>query len=1661
MPNPGSQSEPRAAACPAVAGAFRAFAVTVLLAGTPALAAPQVEWIARYAGSVRNSAQPVAMVVDSSTGRVFVTGNVWGPTPYRDILTLCFDADGSVAWMRTFDGAGHGDDFAATIQLSPSGAVYVAGTTASGGGTYDYVTLKYSAAGELLWEATFDGATGLNDLAAALGVSQEGGDGEMVYVTGTSDAPALEGTVATVKYFGASGAEIWRRALGGEGLVHRAVALTVDDQHSADPVEGAIYIAAKHRPPGLLAHVVRTFAYDFSGDLLGEYECCFQIADYWSSPDSLVADPPQGAAYLASILGGEEESKDLLLLRLDPRLAAGWAVIPSSSPDWPFLDDHQQPVDLAIALEEEALYLALHLREDWQDAPATRVSFGVAKFSTDGERLWENRFRVPHPGELGDLDDFVSEPTKLATGPGESLYVTGTSDWSGKPDARGLTTAAFDGEDGSLLWSSTFETARDDWGVDVAVDVDQNRVYVAGETSGGGEPSVVQLLRYDPATGSEVWSAINPPLPRVDRLASDRSFAHATAVAADGSTLLTGSTEGGGHDREILTVKLAPNGAVEWARTFGSALPGDEEAYALALDGDGNVFVAGTVTSAGGDLDFVTVKYDSSGVELWARTYAGAGEGLDSPNAIAADGAGGVYVTGGSLGATGGTNYATLKYDGDGNLEWEALHDGAAGGPDTAYAIGLDEESGAIYVTGSAETVFGGSDFTTVKYSADGEPLWVRILGGDGFDLPYAVAVDGAGNVVVAGYAVGPSGTADYLVIQYDPLGEPLWVRTYDGDGGGADFAFDLAIGPLDEVVVTGASLGSSGGANYVTVKYQTDGTLSWVRSHDGAGGIDLANAVAIGPLGEVYVTGQSTNAFGNLDFATVKYDAAGNALWVESFGGGGSDRAFDAVAAPGGAVVVAGTSSAPDGTPDIVAIRYAEPDVTAPFGTILLSTEPLQGVWANAASVEAVWTGAQDELGGSGLAGYSLLFDHLPVSVPDAEIDLPQGEDPHEVVTPLAEANDWYLHLAACDLAGNCSAPIHAGPFQLDRTAPTPTGAILSPSHDGGPSSVTTIETSWGAASDALAGVGGYDIRFDSSAATPCDGTPDIDATVTETSHAVPADGAYHLHVCAIDRAGNPGPVAHGGPWIVDTTPPAGLSAGSSSHALAAWSNDPTVDFELAGASDTNGVAGYSFLFDESPTSDPDLSIDTASPVLTVEAASDGDAWYLHVRACDVAGNCGESVHLGPFWIDTTPPEPPAALTSPSHEIDTPSNEPVVQALWSPASDQGSGVAGYAWLFAPSDIWECDEALDNDAADLSATSAALGTGDWWFHLCAVDAAGNWGPEASLGPFAIDVTPPHIVSVGSVARTSADAVLPGATLWLPITQLLVRFDEPMDPDTVELLASYRLVGTGANGAIETTSCAAAEGDDAPVVLDWAIYDALAATGIVGLQSRVPLAAGSYRLLACSGLTDGVGNGLDGDADGVAGGPFTLDFAVGASDLFVNPNFDGDLATWELTGTLGALFLHSTSDTDEQPSSGSAIWTAEPAAFASVALSQCVPLPLESAYGVRARLRVAGSASSPRVRFAASYFAAPGCSGALSTIETKLVHVGPTAGSWIERSARFTPPAGAAAARFEISVDGEVGTPHTVELDRLWVDPAYLFADDFESGDGGGWGALLP
>ncbi|MGZ6059329.1 MAG: SBBP repeat-containing protein, partial [Myxococcaceae bacterium] len=323
-------------------------------------------------------------------------------------------------------------------------------------------------------------------------------------------------------------------------------------------------------------------------------------------------------------------------------------------------------------------------------------------------------------------------------------------------------------------------------------------------------------------------------------------------------------------------------GVAPWTRQIGS--PSYDEARAVRVDAQGNVFAVG-YTKGGldgntltGITDLFAVKYAPSGARLWTRQLGLAGT-FTSGLAAAVDGAGNLYVAGECGGAldgntsNGSSDIVLVKYDPAGTKLWTHQYGTAA--DDHVGGVAIDA-TGNVYLSAWTQGSFGGmptagaEDIVVLKLDSTGNVQWIRDTGSPGTDEPTSVAVDGNGNVLVAGYTTGVlagpgnAGMFDLFVAKFDPAGTYLWARQLGTPG--IDVATAVAADASGNVYVTGYTYGSldghpnQGSIDGFVLKYDPSGVKQWSVLL-GTPGDDFGLGITVDASGSPYVVGRTSGA--------------------------------------------------------------------------------------------------------------------------------------------------------------------------------------------------------------------------------------------------------------------------------------------------------------------------------------------------------------------------------------------------------------------------------------------------------------------------------------------------------------------------------------------------------------------------------------------------------------------------------------------------------------------------------------------------------------------------------------------------------------------------------------------------------------------------------
>ena len=348
---------------------------------------------------------------------------------------------------------------------------------------------------------------------------------------------------------------------------------------------------------------------------------------------------------------------------------------------------------------------------------------------------------------------------------------------------------------------------------------------------------------------------------------------------------------------DAFVAKLDSTGQLIWNTFLGGAYG----KAAIAVDGSGNVYVAGTSQASwgspqrayGGDTDAFVAKLNSFGQLVW-NTFLG-GAGGDIGNGIAVDGNGNAYVVGYSnttwgnpqRAAYGGGVYTdtfVAKLDSFGSIVWNTFLGGAGG--DDGYAIAVDG-SGNAYVTGDSTDTWGnpqrefislnGNEAFAAKLDSTGVLLWNTFFGGEMYDAGSAIAVDGSGNAYVAGRSEATWGSPqrafggvfhDAFVAKLDNLGQNVW-NTFLG--GMDDAVYAIVVDGSGNAYVVGSSSFATWGnpqraylfIDAFAAQVDSSGQLIW-NTFLGSGDVDSGSGIAVDGSGNVYVVGSSQASWGS-----------------------------------------------------------------------------------------------------------------------------------------------------------------------------------------------------------------------------------------------------------------------------------------------------------------------------------------------------------------------------------------------------------------------------------------------------------------------------------------------------------------------------------------------------------------------------------------------------------------------------------------------------------------------------------------------------------------------------------------------------------------------------------------------------------------------------
>ncbi len=870
------------------------------------------------------------------------------------------DTTSEEKWIRTFGDEGYGigrigrDDVGTSVQQTSDGGYIITGYTGSyGSGKGDVWLIKTGAKGNILWERTFGGEE--DDWGCSV---QQTRDGGYIIAGYTESYGSGKGDVLLIKT-DKEGNKVWDKAFGGEGFDYGySVQQTKDGGYiiagytgSYGSGNGDVWLIKTDAEGSMLWD--RTFG----GEKKDEGKSVQQTKDggyiitgYTESYGSgsgdvwLIKTDAEGNKIWDRTFGGEgyEEGNSVQQTRDGGYIIAGETSLHDDADILLIKTDAQGNKVWERLFGDKWHYengSCIQTRDGGYIIAGYTESYGsggkdvwLIKTDTNGNKMWERTFSGEGHGWGGYSVQQTRDGGYIITGETSLHYeadilliktdAEGNTSWDKEFSSSEEETPSpeqnFLGGEQEEKWIRIFGSEGNDGGKSVQQTKDGGYI-ITGWTNPQSdnkeyvEEGDVLLVKTD-TRGNVLW----------ERAFGGEGYDCGNSVqqTKDDGYIIAGYTESyGSGSMDVWLIKTDTNGNKMWDRTFGGAL--DDKGYSVQQTKDGGYIIAGyTESYSSGKRDVLwLIKTDEEGNMLWDNVFNG--EGIDFGYSVqqTEDGGyiivGGIYTLNHDIQIYSVEDVWLIKTDSEGNKLWDKTFGG--GGGDLGYSVQQTRDGGYIIAgcTGSHGYSSGLVDVWLIKTDAEGNKVWDKAFGGEGFDYGYSVQQTRDGGYIIAGYTESyGSGGRDVWLIKTDSEGNKLWDKTFDGGGneegnsvqqtkdGGyiiAGYTESYGLGREDVwLIKTDAQRNTSWDKEFSSSEEETpspeqnflggEQEEKWIRTFGGEGN-EWSNCVQQTKDGG-YITVGYTDSYGSGggDVWLIKTDAEGNKTWERTFGGQGCD---------------------------------------------------------------------------------------------------------------------------------------------------------------------------------------------------------------------------------------------------------------------------------------------------------------------------------------------------------------------------------------------------------------------------------------------------------------------------------------------------------------------------------------------------------------------------------------------------------------------------------------------------------------------------------------------------------------------------------------------------------------------------------------------------
>ncbi|HSD62352.1 MAG TPA: SBBP repeat-containing protein [Ignavibacteriaceae bacterium] len=684
------------------------------------------QWAETWNGPGSYQDSPSGLALDNS-GNVYVTGyTIDGNTTCY--ATVSFSSSGNFRWASVYNPQDNYTSIANAIVVDNQGFVYITGRSHGLiNQYYTMATIKYDpSSGDSLWVKRYSAA--INSQNWGYGIAVD--DNNNIYVSGAVSEPGNQPWGIGVIKYNPSGDQLWasvytdpnRQVTYGEKIALDSNGNSyIQGYSSLTPFDPEDYLTAK---------------FDVNG--------VFQWIKYYNGPGNDrdvsfdIAVDNDGNSFVTgfSYAGHTSGITDYATIKYNIDGVQQWTARYNN-----YINGDDFVSDMKIDKSGNVYVIGTSQQQsDGSD-------IFVIKYNYNGDSLWAKMWDGP--------SDNLDRANAVDIDSSGNVYIAGAS-WDPDAEHNQWVTLKYDSA-GNFQWSELYPGPGGGGILNAAYSVatDQSgNVYVFGlEAYSNQFTGHYLLIKYDP-DGNQLWT----------RAGNTNSFGNnAVKVVTDGNGFVYITSR---YGSDIYTIKYSSSGNLQWTATYDGS-GNDDNPADLFVDNNGNVYVTGTSMQSSSETsyNYVTVKYNSSGAQQWVKIYNGPGNNFDGANAISVDTDGNVFVTGISNENTSEYDYATIKYSSSGNELWVNRF---GSGNSLNFGTSVKTYGGNIYIAGGTSSAphmnfgllgldAGGTQQWTTEYNSDDDSLFTRPL----------LSFDNDGSFYVAG-STHESGTDySFVLIKY------------------------------------------------------------------------------------------------------------------------------------------------------------------------------------------------------------------------------------------------------------------------------------------------------------------------------------------------------------------------------------------------------------------------------------------------------------------------------------------------------------------------------------------------------------------------------------------------------------------------------------------------------------------------------------------------------------------------------------------------------------------------------------------------------------------------------------------------------------------------------------------------------------------------------